>query len=168
MQGKNVLGLHKTVWDVLGGAKCGEREGSGRFGEEQVWENRRVKGLKGSAVCEQWLVSKPVHALHLISRVSPVSLLSSFSTLEWGALCSLYTCVCVCMGVCVPAAGLARVSMVPVTGASVGGLCQRVITSSVCLCCPVCVHVACMCLCVPAEKTCSASLQVGPGGTELQ
>lgn len=81
-QGKNVLGLHKTVWDVSGGAKCGEREGSGQFGEEQVWENRRLKGQKGSALCEQWLVSKPVRALHLIGRVSPVSLLSSFSTLE--------------------------------------------------------------------------------------
>lgn len=67
-----------------------------------------------------------------------------------------------------PAAGLAHVSVVPVTGASVGGLCQRVITSSVCLCCPACVHVTYMCLCAPAEKTCSASLQVGPGGMELQ
>lgn len=47
-----------------------------------MWENRGLREQKGSAVCEQWLVSMSAYALHLIRRICPVSLLNSFLTLE--------------------------------------------------------------------------------------
>lgn len=58
MQRKSIPGLHRTDYGMLRvGTSSGEREGSRWFGKKRTQKDRRVRGLKGWAMYEQWLVS---------------------------------------------------------------------------------------------------------------
>lgn len=45
IQRKSIWGLDKTFYGIFSrGTKGGEKEGLWRFGEEQTWENKTVRG----------------------------------------------------------------------------------------------------------------------------
>lgn len=54
MQGKNILGLHKTCNGMFrGGTAGGEKEGPRSSGEEQAWENGGIRRWKALVACKQ-------------------------------------------------------------------------------------------------------------------
>ena len=72
---KSVLGLHKTYYRMLREETRGEEGDRFRgFGEEQLWENRGVRGQTELVACKQWPVWPCPHRGRRGPRVGGASL----------------------------------------------------------------------------------------------